>query len=131
MMVAKTTKNYNPPSDIAKLNNLKEARSFVDANEPITISKSNFNWLVDKAERWINRKENIHKPSERESFNWSEKEKEIMKSNGLTTNNVVTRIRIGWSREEAVNTPIVTEEERLRRVKHGATRYYEKLEESE
>ena len=130
-MVANTTKNYDKPSDLEKLNDLKQARSFVDANEPITISNSNFNWLVDKAERWVNRVENIHKPSERKTYNWSEKEKELMKINGLVPNNVAARICRGWTREDAVNIPKITEKGRQQRVIEGAARYNQALGESE
>ncbi|MDW0112223.1 hypothetical protein QT711_03435 [Sporosarcina saromensis] len=58
---------------------------------------------------------------------WTAEEIELAKKNGLDKNymdTVKARIRLGWSREEALSTPILTADERAKRVVEGTRRYH-------
>ncbi|MEZ7173603.1 hypothetical protein [Sporosarcina sp. OR05] len=57
---------------------------------------------------------------------WTAEEIELAKKNGLDKNymdTVKARIRLGWSREEALSTPILKADERAKRVVEGTRRY--------
>lgn len=56
------------------------------------------------------------------SDDWTDEERETARRNGLDKNYmnaVKVRIRNGWTREEALNTPRLTVDERLERVRAG------------
>lgn len=56
---------------------------------------------------------------------WSREQVEIMERNGLNKNMVNTRITVlGWTEEEALNTPKVSEKERAKRVAEGTRKYH-------
>lgn len=60
---------------------------------------------------------------------WTEEERELARKNGLDKNYmnaVKARIRLGWTREEALRTPILTEDERAKRVAKGTRKYHER-----
>lgn len=60
---------------------------------------------------------------------WTEEERELARKNGLDKNymnTVKARIRLGWTREEAFRTPILTENERAKRVAKGTRKYHER-----
>lgn len=71
----------------------------------------------------------IKKGQGRPSGMWTKEELETAKRNGIEGNSMsVPRARInmlGWSREDAVNTPKITEAERLKRVAEGTRKYHE------
>lgn len=66
--------------------------------------------------------------SRRASF-WTDEEKAIAKRLGIDGNSMgLPRIRmknLGWSRERAVNTPKITEEQRVINVAKGTRKYHE------
>lgn len=60
---------------------------------------------------------------------WTEEEREQARKNGLDKNYmsvVKARIRLGWTREEALRTPILSEDERAKRVARGTRKYHER-----
>lgn len=63
------------------------------------------------------------------SDEWTEEEREIARRNGLDKNYmnaVKARINLGWTREEALNTPKLTENERAKRIAEGTRAYHER-----
>lgn len=53
---------------------------------------------------------------------WTDLEKEVAAQNGVSGNGMSlpnARLKLGWTREEAVGTPAMTTEERLERVREG------------
>lgn len=70
----------------------------------------------------------IPKGQRRKSRKWTNKELEIAEKNGVRGNGMSlpsARMRLGWSREDAIGTPKLTEEERVKRVAAGVKKYYE------
>lgn len=63
-------------------------------------------------------------------IDWTKEERETAERNGLSANHmnlVVTRInKLGWSKEKALNTPKLSEEERTKRVAEGTRAYHER-----
>lgn len=53
------------------------------------------------------------------SKRWTSEELETMKKNGISINAANGRIRLKWSKEDAIKTPIMTEQERIERVREG------------
>lgn len=66
---------------------------------------------------------------------WTNEERGVAKRLGIDGNGMnLPRIRmkkLGWSREKAINTPKMTEEERVKRVVEGTKRYHERTKEYE
>lgn len=63
----------------------------------------------------------------RRTSKWTDVEKEVAKQNGIHSNGMSlpnTRLRLGWSREDAVGTPKLTEKERVKRVAEGTRKYH-------
>ncbi|GKV70252.1 hypothetical protein NCCP2716_27500 [Sporosarcina sp. NCCP-2716] len=104
------------PTDWDRLETLESAVYQAGDSLTITISRANFNWLLLQAGRWLSRDERRIK----NSYSWTPEERQIMKENGLIPNNCVSRMQLGWSREDAVNTPKLSAKERGSRLKDGA-----------
>ncbi|MEK4713444.1 hypothetical protein [Sporosarcina sp. FSL K6-5500] len=63
---------------------------------------------------------------------WTEQQLEVMEVNNLTPNTVNMRItKMGWTEEKALNTPKMSETERLQRVAEGTKAYYEQREKND
>lgn len=73
----------------------------------------------------------IEKNQSRRKSMWTEEEKAIAKRNGVDGNSMaLPRIRmksLGWSKEKAISTPKMTEEQRVKNVAEGTRRYHRRM----
>ena len=77
----------------------------------------------------------IKKGKSRTPSFWTDEERKIAKRLGIDGNGMgLPRIRmksLGWSREKAINTPKMTEEQRVKNVAAGTRRYHGRMKELE